>query len=96
MAGGAPRDRPVAGQVRRRVTVTPETEVMKARFGADPNGGAAAAMTTDTRIATGPISEVVMTLNAVYRAMFVVRKAQDQRLATAHKRLAQRQSRAAR
>ena len=58
--------------------MTTEAEVMKARLGAHPNGSTAAAMTADTRVATGAVSEVVMTLNAVYGAMFVVRKAQDE------------------
>jgi len=57
--------------------MTTQTEVVKARFGADPNGSAAAAMTTDARIFTTPIDEVVMTRNAVHREMFLVRKAQD-------------------
>jgi hypothetical protein len=57
--------------------MTTETEVVKARFGADPNGSAAAAMTTDARIFTAPIDEVVMTRNAVHRAVFLVRKTQD-------------------
>jgi hypothetical protein len=63
--------------------MTTETEVVKARFGADPNGSAAAAMTTDARIFAAPIDEVVMTCNAVHRAVFLVRKTQDQRLTTA-------------
>ena len=77
MAGVAPRDRPVTGQVRRGVAMTTETEVVKARFGADPNGRAAAAMTTDARVSTAPIDEVVMTRDAVHLAVFVVRKTQD-------------------
>ena len=77
MASVAPRRRPVTGEVRRGVAMTTETEVVKARFGADPNGSAAAAMTTDTRIFTAPIDEVVMTRNAVHRAVFLVRKTQD-------------------
>jgi len=72
--------------------MTTKTEVMKARFGAGPNGSAAAAMTTDARIFTAAIGEVVMTLNAVHRAMFVVRKAQGQRLTTAQERFTQGQS----
>jgi len=74
--------------------MTTKTEVMKARFGAGPNGSAAAAMTTDARIFTAAIGEVVMTLNAIHRAMFVVRKAQGQRLTTAQDRFTQGQSRA--
>ena len=77
MASVAPRGRPVTGEVRRGVAVTTETEVVEARFGADPNGSAAAAMTTDARIFTAPIDEVVMTRDAVHREMFLVRKAQD-------------------
>ena len=84
MTGVAPRDWPVTGQVFRRVAMTPETEIVKTRFGADPNGSAAAAMTTDTRVGAAPIGEVVMTLTTVHRALFVVRKAEDQWLATAH------------
>ncbi len=73
--------------------MTTETEVVKARFGTDPNVSAAAAMTTDARVFTAPIEEVVMTLNAVYRAMFVVRKAQGQRFTTAHERFTHGRSR---
>jgi len=54
--------------------MTTETEFMKARFSADLNGSAAAAMTTDARIFTAPIDVVVMTQNAVHRAVFVVRE----------------------
>lgn len=72
-----------------------ETAVVKARFGADPNGSAMAAMTTDARILTSPIDEVVMTQDAVHRAMLVVREAQDQRFTTAQERFTQRQSRTA-
>src|SRR3979409_1697845 len=94
MAGVAPCDRPVTGQRRTGVAMTTATEVVKARFGAGPNGNAAAAMTTDARIFTAAIGEVVMTLNAVHRAMFEVRKAQGQRLTTAQERFTQGQSRA--
>jgi len=61
MAGIAPRDRPVTDQVRRRVAMTTETEVVKARLGTDSNLSAAAAMTTDARIGAALIGEVVMT-----------------------------------
>ena len=74
--------------------MTSETELMKARFGADLNGGAAATMTTDARILAAQIGEVVMTLNAVHRTMFVVRKPEDQRLITTQERFTQGQSRA--
>jgi hypothetical protein len=47
MTGLAPRDRPVTGQIRRGLAMTTETEVVKACFGADTNGSATAAMTTD-------------------------------------------------
>ena len=76
MAGVAPCDGPVAGEVGRGVAMATETEVVKARFGADSNGSAAAAMTTDARIFTAPIDEVVMTRNAVHRAVFIVWKTQ--------------------
>ena len=74
--------------------MTTETEVVKTRFGADANVRSAAAMTTDARISTAPIGKVVMTLNAVYLTMFVVRKAQHQRFTTAQERFTQGQSRA--
>jgi hypothetical protein len=74
--------------------MTTETEVVKARFDTDPNISAAAPMTTDARIVTRAIREVVMTLNAVDRAMFVVREVEDQPLATAQERFTQSQSRA--
>ena len=61
MAGIAPRDRPVTDQVRRRVAMTTQTEVVKARLGTDSNLSAAAAMTTDARIGAALIGEVVMT-----------------------------------
>ena len=73
--------------------MTTEAEVVKARFGADPNGSTAAAMTTDARICTAPIDEVVMTRNAVHRAVFLVRKPQDEGLISAQERFAQGQSR---
>ncbi len=57
--------------------MTTETEVMKAGFGPDLNGRAAAAMTTDARPLTAPIEVVVMTQDTVHRAVFVVRKVQD-------------------
>ena len=71
--------------------MTTETEVMKACFGADPNGCATATMTADTRVGTASIDEVVMALNAVHRAMFVVGKAQNQGLTTPQEWFAQRQ-----
>ena len=74
--------------------MTTETEVVKARFGANLNVRAAATMTTDARIRAAPIGKVVMTLNAVHRAVFVVRKPEDQRLATTQEWFAQGQSRA--
>ena len=95
MAGVAPANRPMTGQVRRGVAMTTETEVMKARFRADSNDRTAAAMTTDARVFTAPIDEVVMTRNAVHRAVFLVRKPHDQRLTAAYERFAQGQSRSA-
>ena len=96
VAGVAPGDRPVAvtAEVRRRLAMTAETEVMKARFCADTKIGATAAMTTDTRARPAPIGEVVMTLNAVHLAVFVVGKLQGQPLTTPHARLAKRERRA--
>ena len=94
MADVAPGNRPVTAQVRRGIAMTAETEVMKACFGADFNGCAAATMTTDARILAAQIGEVVMALNAVHRAMFVVRKPEDQRLITLQERFTQGQSRA--
>lgn len=73
--------------------MTAETEVVKARFGADPNGSSAAAMTADARTFTAAVDEVVMALNAAHRPMFVVRKVQGQWLTAAQERLTQCQSR---
>lgn len=67
--------------------MTAEAEVVKARFGADPKVRATTAMTTDAGIGTRAIDEVVMTLNAVHLAMFVVRKVHDQSLTSAQERL---------
>ena len=74
--------------------MTTETEVMKACFGADPNSSAIAAMTADTRVGTAAINEVVVALDAVHGAMFVVRKVQNQRLTTPQEWFTQRQCRA--
>jgi hypothetical protein len=75
--------------------MTAEAEVVKARFGAQLNNSAAAAMTTDARVSTAAIREVVMTLDAVHCAVLVVRKVNDQPLTTAEERFTQRQSCAA-
>ena len=61
MTGVAARDRPLAGKVRGGIAMTTETEVVKARLGADSNLSAAAAMTTDARVSAALIGEVVMT-----------------------------------
>ena len=61
VAGAAPRDWPVTCQVRRRVAMTTQAEVVKASFGANANVGAAAAMTTYARVVPALICEVVMT-----------------------------------
>ena len=71
-----------------------ETEIVKARFGADTNVSAAASMTADARARSASIGEVVMTLNAVHLAMFFVGKAQEQRLTTPHERFTEAESRA--
>jgi hypothetical protein len=68
-----------------------ETEVVKACFGSDLNGRAAATMAIDARPLTAPIEVVVMTQNAVYRAVFVVRKVYDQPLTATQERFAQSQ-----
>lgn len=91
MAAGAFRDRPVSGQASGRIAMTSETEIVKARLGAHPNGGAVAAVTTDARLLTAPIDVVVMTLNAVHCTVFVVREVQGQPLTAAQERLAQSQ-----
>ena len=70
-----------------------ETEIVKACLGAGTKVGPAAAVTADARAGPASISEVVMALNAVHLAMFVVRKAQDQRLAAAYERLTEGESR---
>ena len=74
--------------------MTTKTEVVEARFCADPDAGAATAMATDTRVGTSPIGEVVMTLNAVHRAMLVMRKTEDQWFTATQQRLTQTQRRA--
>jgi hypothetical protein len=89
VAGVAAGDRPVTVEVGRRVAMTAETELMETGFGPDPDGHAAAAVTTDAGIGAAAIGEVVMTLDAVHRAMFVVRKGERQRLAARHEGLAQ-------
>ena len=94
MAGVAPHDGPVAGEVGRGVAMATETEVVEARFGANRNATAAAAMATDTRFRTGPIGEVMVALNAVHRAMLVMRKFHDHRLTTMQECFTQGQRRA--
>jgi hypothetical protein len=71
--------------------MTTEAEVVKARFGPDPNGSAGAAMTTDAGTLTASIEVVVMTHNTAHRAVLVVRKVQAQPLTAAQERLAQSQ-----
>ena len=93
MTGVASGDRPVSGQIRGRVTMATEAEVVKARLGAGPKVRAAAAMTADARALAAPIHEVVMTLGASHRAVLVVRKVQNQSLAAEHERFAQSQAR---
>ena len=73
--------------------MTTETEVVKARLGADPNVRAAAAMTADARALAAPINEVVMTLCAAHSAVFVVGKVHGQSLAPEHERFAQSEAR---
>jgi hypothetical protein len=65
---------------------------VKTRFGAHPNVSAAAAVTADARIRAGLIGEVVVTVNAVHLAMFVVRKIQDQPITTGQERFTQGES----
>ena len=72
--------------------MTAETEVMKACFRTDSNLSAAAAMTTYTGLGAALVGEVVMTKNAVHRAMLVMRKVQGQTLTAGQERLPQRQS----
>ena len=72
--------------------MTTETEVVKACFDPDSNLRAAAAMTAYAGLGAALVGEVVMTQNAVHRAMFVMREVQRQALATAQERLPQRES----
>ena len=58
----------------RRVAMAPQAEIMKARLGTDLNRRPTASVTTDAGIAASPIAEVVMALDAVDLAVFVVRK----------------------
>jgi hypothetical protein len=80
----------MTGKVRRRVAVAAETEVVKACFGANSNLSAATAMTAYARLGATLIGEVVMTQDAVHRAMFVMRKVEDQSITTRQERLAKR------
>ena len=94
MTGTATRDRPGAGQVRRGIAMTTETEVVKTRFRPDPNRRAAAAMTADAGLRAAPIDVVVMTLNALHGAVFVVGKVYGEPFSAAQERLAHRHSHA--
>ncbi len=69
--------------------MTTAAELVKARLGANLNDSAAAAMATDAGISTGAIGKVVMTLNAVHRAVAVVWKAHEQGLTSVQHRFAQ-------
>ena len=71
--------------------MTTETEVVKTRFRADPNHRPAAAMTADARLLAAPVDVVVMTVNALHGAVFVVREVYGEPLTTAQERLAHRQ-----
>jgi hypothetical protein len=70
-----------------------EAEIVKACLGAGTKVGAAAAVTADARTRSASIGEVVMALDAVHLAMFVVRKAQNQRLTAPYERLTEGESR---
>ena len=74
MAGVAARRRAVMFEPCRRIAMAAQAEVVKARLGTDPNRRSMAAVTTDAGLAAGPIAEIVMALDAVDLAMFVVRK----------------------
>lgn len=74
--------------------MTAQTEIVKSCFDSDQKVGTATAMTTDARSGTAPISKVVVTCNAIHRAMLVVWESQHQRIAAADKRLTHDQCRA--
>jgi len=98
MAGLAARRRTVMFEFRGRIAMAPQAEVVKARLGTDQNRGSTAAVTADAGIAASPIGEVVMALDTVDFAVFVVRKvyrqpdrAPDYRLAQCQQRMPHRQ-----
>jgi hypothetical protein len=74
--------------------MTTKAEVVKASFGAYLNVRAAAPMTTDAGALPAPIDVIVVTLNAVHRAMFVVGEVQNQPITARHERFPQSQGRA--
>jgi hypothetical protein len=76
--------------------MTAEAELVKACFDTDLEVSTCAAVTADAGTAPGGVGEVVMTLKAVDRPMFLVREVQEQSLVAAQERLAQCKSRAAR
>lgn len=88
MAAVAPRHRPVAGRVGRRIPMTTKAELVKACFYTYPQVRTRAAMTADAGPVPGCVGEVVMTLKAVDHLMFLVREMQGQWLAAAQERLA--------
>src|SRR5580704_7970425 len=91
VAGVAARRGSVMFEPWRRIAMAPQAEVVKARLGSDQNRRSATAVTTDASIAASPIVEIVMALNTVDLAVFVVRKVDCQRRRAPEYRLAQRQ-----
>ena len=89
MAGLAAGCRAVMFELRRRVAMASQAEVVKARLGTDQDRRSAAAVTTDAGVAAGPIAEVMVTLDAIDLAVFVVRKVDCQRGRARGYRLAQ-------
>lgn len=93
MAGLAASGRAVMFELCRRIAMAPQAEVVKARLGTDQDRRSAAAVTTDAGIAAGPIAEVMVALDAIDLAVFVVRKVDRQRGRTPDYRLTQCQRR---
>ena len=89
MAGLAARRRAVMFELCWRIAMAPQAEVVKARFGTDLDRRSAAAVTTDAGIAASPIAEVVVALDAIDVAVFIMGKVDRKRCRAPNHRLAQ-------
>jgi hypothetical protein len=93
MTRAASRDRPVTHEIRLRLAMASEAEVMKARLDPDAKIGPAAAVTTDARALPAPIEIVVVTDDTAHGAMLIVREVQYQALGAREQRLTQSERR---